>query len=135
MQDLHHAKFANLAFQEESKVSAFTTKGDTFDSKLAAENGAAVIGRVKSHHASRSASPPRLKKKDESHIHQITEWVARHQIGISHLAPFSPETSANRNRRIVRQPPCLISTHTPLLPKSAPSHSQIHPTLILQPRN
>lgn len=131
MQDLHHPKFANLAFQEESKVSAFTAKGDTFDSKLEAENGSAVNGSVKSHQASRSASPPMLKKKDESHIYQITEWVARHQIGIFRLAPYSPKTSANRNRRIVRQPSCFISSHTPLLPKSAPSHSQIHPTLIL----
>ena len=96
MQDLHHPKLANLAFQEESKVSTFTAKGDTFDSKLTAKNGAAVNGSVKSHHASRSASLPRLKKKDESHIHHITEWVARHQIGISHLAPFSPEMSANK---------------------------------------
>lgn len=94
MQDLHHPKFANLAFQEELKVSAFAAKGDTFDSKLAAENGAAVNGSVKSHHASRSASPPRLKKKDEGHIHQITEWVARHQIGMFSLTSYQPEDAS-----------------------------------------
>jgi len=95
MQDLHHPKFANLAFQEEPKVSAFAGKGDdTFDSKLAAENGAAVNGSVKSHHASRSASPPRLKKKDEGHIHQITEWVARHQIGMFSPTSRQPEDAS-----------------------------------------
>lgn len=80
--------YAGLAVEEEPKFSAFKLDEDTLDRSMLAQ-GAAVNGNKIQH--TPTSSPLKVKKKElakkgeDSHVAQICEWVARHQIGISRL--------------------------------------------------
>lgn len=80
--------YAGLAVDEEPKFSAFKLEEDTLNRTMLVQNGAANGNKIQQ---TPTSSPPKVKKKelakkgDDSHISQICEWVARHQIGISHL--------------------------------------------------
>lgn len=71
-----------------------------------------------------------VRKKEDSPLAQMCQWIVQHQIGMAYMSPEPAIT--NRDCRAIRQFTSAACINSRMLSKSTPTHTQIRGAFLLQ---